>query len=288
LKNRISIGTANFGTKYGFLQSKFNSNEFIKLKKLIVTNNLKKFDTSINYSNSLNNFKFNRINNLEITTKIHIKQYANVKPFEDVERQLIYLLKIFNTKNNKINVLVHNSKLLTTNYGYQFYKVLEFFKKIFPINKIGISCYFPEQYLSLYKKLNIEIIQFPLNIFDNRFVNTKMLQLYKKNNLTLQARSIFLQGVLLSDISLLPKYFKNWSNIFSKYEKYLEFNKISSLDACINHIKPFKQISSFIFGINNVKNLQEIVISINKKYKNISFNTRSFDNKLINPYLWKI
>lgn len=288
MKNRISIGTANFGTKYGFSKSKFNSNDFLNLKNTIITNNLKKFDTSINYLNSLNNFKFNKINDLEITTKIHIRYHSDVKPSVDVERQLIHLLKIFNNKNHKINVLVHNSKLLTTNYGLQFYDVLESFKKNFPINKIGMSCYYPEDYLKLYKNLNIEIIQFPLNIFDNRFVNREMLQIYKKNNLILQARSIFLQGVLLCDTNDLPKYFKKWSKLFFKYHKYLEYNNITSLDACINHLKPFKQISSFIFGINNVKNLQEIVKSINKKYKKITFNANNFDNKLINPFLWNI
>ena len=184
MKNKISIGTANFGAKYGYAKKKFNSSDLLFLKKNLIENHIKKIDTSAKYLNSENLIKLHKYNDFEITSKIFINNYNKLKPIADVENQIISLLKKIYLKNNKINILIHNSKLLNTRYGIQFYQNLEYLKKYYPINKIGISCYYPELFLKFNKILNIEILQFPLNIFDNRFVKKNMLSIYKKKKLT--------------------------------------------------------------------------------------------------------
>ena len=48
----LTIGTAQFGVKYGLNQRKIKSTEISKIKNIIKKNKIKYFDTSIYYKNS--------------------------------------------------------------------------------------------------------------------------------------------------------------------------------------------------------------------------------------------
>ena len=48
----LTIGTAQFGVKYGLNQRKIKSTEISKIKNIIKKNKIKYFDTSIYYRNS--------------------------------------------------------------------------------------------------------------------------------------------------------------------------------------------------------------------------------------------
>ena len=56
--------------------------------------------------------------------------------------------------------------------------------------------------------MDIEAIQLPLNLFDERFLNSGWIGKLKKNNVEIHIRSIFLQGLILK--KELPSYFNNW------------------------------------------------------------------------------
>lgn len=287
MQNKISIGTANFGVDYGLNNnSKFNLDEISKLKKYLIQSKINQIDTSKKYKNCEEIIGKANFSNFIITTKVYINQLSNIHPFKDAENQIKNSIKKINIKKNNMNILIHNSSSLYNSYGIDFYNSLNKLRDYFPINKIGLSVYDPETYINLSKIIDIQILQFPLNIFDNRFVNKKIKNLLIKRDVTMQARSIFLQGLLLIDYKHMPIYFNNWISVFKSYEKWLNHNKITPLDACINHLKQHKHIASFIFGINSLDQLIQINESINKKYQKINFINRKIDSKLINPNLW--
>ena len=285
--NKISIGTANFANNYGFKNdNKFDLNEITRLKNICNKNNIEKIDTSTNYKHVEKIIGDTNLLNFDITTKITIDNFSLISPYQNAKIQLKKSIKKLNVKKNKINVLIHNPISLLTPYGRDFYNYLIKMRDEYKINRIGISIYEPDTYINLSNYINIEIVQFPLNIFDNRFVKKNIYNILNSRNVTMQARSVFLQGVLLYNLDELPNYFNKWSSTFIKYKKWLINNKISSLDACINHLKPYHEISSFIFGINNTHQLEQIIISYKKKYKKIKFNNSKIDSVLIDPRLW--
>ena len=284
---KISIGTANFANRYGFKnENKFDLNEITKLKKICNTNNIQKIDTSANYKNAEKIIGNSNLLDFDITTKITIDNFSLISPYQNAKIQLKKSIKKLNIKKNKINLLIHNPISLLTPYGKDFYNCLINMKDEYKINKVGISIYEPDTYINLSNYINIEIVQFPLNIFDNRFVKKNFYNILSSRNVIMQARSVFLQGILLYNLNELPNYFNKWPSVFIKYKKWLMNNKISSLDACINHLKPYHEISSFIFGINNTHQLEQIIISAKKNYKIINFNNSKIDSKLIDPMLW--
>jgi aryl-alcohol dehydrogenase-like predicted oxidoreductase len=153
------------------------------------------------------------------------------------------------------------------------------------IKKIGVSFYNPKYLIKIVKNFDLDFVQVPVNLFDKRFLDNRIISLLNKKNIEIHARSVFLQGLLLNT-KLIPKKFLKWRSNFNKLNNFLKQKKISNLEACTNFVLQNKNLDKVIFGVNSVDHLMQIIKSIN--LKNINFNKLKFpkDLKLINPSLW--
>ena len=97
-------------------------------------------------------------------------------------------------------------------------------------------------------------------------------------------RSLFLQGLLINKRIYKKKYFNKWKKILNNWFKFLEDKKISPIDYCLTDLQSY-QFDQIIIGINNTKNLKEIInfkTINNNKMKNFMIN----DIRLIDPRKW--
>ena len=107
------------------------------------------------------------------------------------------------------------------------------------------------------------MVQLPINVFDQRFLDKNLIKKLKKNKVEIHARSIFLQGSLL----------KNYKNInkFKEYVKFMNFlknYKMKAINACLEFIFNIKSIDKIIIGIRSKEELKQILNSkITKNYK---------------------
>ena len=60
----------------------------------------------------------------------------------------------------------------------------------------------------------IDIVQFPLSIFDLRFLDNELIQKLKRRKIKIYVRSVFLQGIIFLDSNKLKK--KNLNTIQKK------------------------------------------------------------------------
>ena len=83
------------------------------------------------------------------------------------------------------------------------------------IKNIGISIYNPKELNVIWKLWKPDIVQPPLNIFYPRIADSGWLNVLK-NKVKIFIRSIFLQGLLINDLShsQINKFFLNHSNKF--------------------------------------------------------------------------
>ena len=114
------------------------------------------------------------------------------------------------------------------------------------------------------------------------------LKILKKKNITIQARSVFLQGILTSKISKLEKILKNkyFLSKIKKLDSWCKLNNISRQEACISFIKSINLVDILTIGTNSPAQLIEI-LSIFKKNKNIVFKDFSTNKlEIIDPRKW--
>ena len=86
-------------------------------------------------------------------------------------------------------------------------------KKKGVINKIGVSLHSNNDMIDVLKNQDIELIQLPYNLFDNKNKREKVILKAKKLGVEIHTRSTFLQGLFFKDLasiegelSVLKKY----------------------------------------------------------------------------------
>lgn len=286
---KIIIGTANFNLKYGINDFKFKKKE---LKFVLFKNLLKKkidyFDTSFNYNltnNFLKNFKFE---NSKIITKFSLpktKIDTYLKNFEKkiIEQRIIYKISSFEA------ILFHNVLDLKSMYSEKILKILFELKKKGIVKKIGVSIYSPDDLKVVFSKFNPDIVQAPINIFDQRLLKSKWLKVIKKNKILIQARSIFLQGSLVKDLSRSNRINMNIKmiNKIKKFHNWCNKKKISRVEACVIFIKNINFIDHIVVGIDSNKDLNEILKALNKRRKINVEQFSTLNQNLIDPRKWK-
>ncbi len=283
--SKIILGTANLNQKYGFLKKSIKYKDFKKI--------INKFKKRIGYVDTSNNYKkvhklLGKINlgKIKIITKISIPISSKTSPKLWISKIVKKITS--DLKDKKIYcILIHNPKLLIKDKYKKYFFYLNELKKKGTIKKIGFSVYGIKETNILLEKYKIDILQIPVNLINQSFCNKKFLKKIYKKRIEVHARSIFLQGILLSSNLHNLKYFKKWKNLWTSYYSWLNKNKVSQLTACITFIKSIKNISGFVVGIENEAQLKEILnCRIEKKMRFNKFLSQK-NKKLIDPSSWR-
>ena len=284
--SQIILGTANLNKKYGFLKKSIRFSEFKKIIKNSNKNKVRYIDTSINYSGVHKILGKLNLNKIKVITKISIPTNNNINAELWIEKIIKNIVRDLKTRSLYC-VLIHHSNILLNNKYKKYILNLNELKKKGKIKKIGFSVYNLREAKILLKKYKFDILQVPLNIINQTFCDKNFLQNIRKKNIEIHARSIFLQGILLSKDLRKMKYFKRWRTLWKDYYNWLNKNRISGLTACLSFINGVKNISGYVIGIENEKQFKQVLdCKIKKNLKFESFLSQK-NKKLIDPSKWK-
>jgi aryl-alcohol dehydrogenase-like predicted oxidoreductase len=138
--------------------------------------------------------------------------------------------------------------------------------------KLGLSIY---QYSDLLLDcLHLfKLVQLPLSIYNQSLVNDGTIDLLFSLGIEIHARSIFLQGILLSS-KVLPAFFSPAFKIHHQsFAKFASNNFFSPVEACFAYIASLGFVSSCVVGLTNYGELEELIHS----YKNIPQFVKRYD-----------
>ena len=215
-KNKIIIGTAQSDPSYGVNKSK----NFLNLFRIIKENNFT-IDTAITYKNSGVFLKKLGKNYENIINKVpFIKKNNN---FEKIFKQKLKEIYIHSNSKKIYAILLHDPSILFNlkNRNIIFDEITNLKKKKL-LKKFGVSVYSVKELNKILTVFTPEIIQLPINIINQSFLEKNLLKSLKKKKIEIHARSIFLQGILLQNYENLPDYFRNKKPL----KKYFEFLNI--------------------------------------------------------------
>jgi aryl-alcohol dehydrogenase-like predicted oxidoreductase len=285
---KIILGSVQFGMDYG-ISNILGTTSLDETKKILDTANKNKvnfLDTAITYGESENiiggfsNFNFNTITKLpkipETYESEDLELWINNQIDKSLERLKIKKLYA---------VLLHCPEQLLDLRGVKIFNALQKLKKSKKVNKIGISVYSLKILEDIVSVYDLDIVQIPFNLIDQRLIKFDIFKILNYQNIELHVRSIFLQGLLLMKKKDLPNQFSKWSNIFNIWHKWLDKENITALEGCLSFVDSFSEINKIVIGVNNSKQLEQILSFIPKK--NLQFPEINCDDaKLINPSNW--
>ena len=282
--NKLILGTANFDLNYG-IKNNFKKLKKKEIKKIIYSlkrNKINYIDTSQHYNNAEKILGDLNIKKFKVSTKfIFNKNIKNI-----VKDKFLSTTKNLRTKSIH-TVLFHRPSDLLKKNGKLIFNEIVLLKKKGYIKKIGISSDKKSELKKILDKYKFDIVQVPINIFNQSFLEKKFLSYLKKKKVEIHARSVFLQGLLLMREKKIPKFFLKNSNIMKKWNLWLKKNKITNLEACLNFITSQKIIKKFVLGVDSLRQLNEI-LNFKKSKEKFNFDVLKIKvSRIMLPQKWE-
>lgn len=284
MSRKIILGTAQSISGYGVA----NINESVDMSKLLASFYAlggRDIDTAPNYANAekIIGIESNLFN---VTTKIPVIQDVSKKDYiQQASESIKKSMK--NMKLSSIdNLLIHDVGSFIDNFNDDVRKFIESLKDNDVIKNFGASVYSPGELEELMNLISIDLVQFPLSPFNQIFITSGSLKKLNLQGISTYARSIYMQGLLVTETYKSIAYFNRWSRNFESWFKFCQAQEMSSPQACLAFMDSIDFLDGYVVGVTSEKELRELFIE-RRNLKGISFDQfASEDSKLIDPRKW--
>ena len=285
---KLTLGTAQFGLDYGIanISGRVPSDEVRRILALAKKSGINTIDTAITYGASEKVLGDIGVDDFSVISKL--------PPLPDSRCDVSYWVQDqFEASLTRLNqrqiygLLLHNPRDLLFDASNQLIHALLDLKNAGAVRKIGVSIYNSDELDEITKKIQIDLVQAPLNIIDRRMETSGWLERLKDAGVEIHTRSVFLQGLLLMKRQDIPTKFSRWCSIWDAWHEMLQHSGISPIAACLAYPLSLNQIDRVVVGADNIQQLQEIVEAA--KYPIVGLDTSfmsSIDFDLVNPPRW--
>ena len=259
---RLALGTAQFGMPYGVANQagQITPSEARKILQFASDHGVDVLDTAISYGESENCLGQLGVQDFKVVTKIPAIPTGCNNITEWAGEQITASMSRLGVKG-LYGLLLHRSEDLLGSNGRLLYETMLKFKDAGKVQKLGVSIYSPHELDHIDNLFNIDLVQAPFNIVDQRLYLSGWLDQLQARDVEVHARSVFLQGLLLMKPSDRPSKFKRWTAFWSQWDAWIEQTGITPLTACIRFTCAFPQIGKLIVGVDTIMQLQEILLA---------------------------
>lgn len=286
-RSKLVLGTANFGMNYGISNEggKLAQNDLNNIMQIATSASIDMVDTAQVYGDSESRLGKILNPNFNVITKLGIGIGENYQK-KDVTNLVHSSLKKLNV-DKLYAVLLHRPEILIGDNGQQIINELRTLKDAQVIKNFGVSIYDPKILGVILNLTNLDIVQVPFNVFDQRILSSGWNERLKACGTKIHIRSIFLQGVLLMQRYNLPDYFsKNWPDLFNSWLDYQENTGRHADEISLSFVQKEAWVDKIVVGIDNAQQLQRLVALEATGLNTFTPNFSSNDINLIDPSRW--
>jgi len=185
-------------------------------------------------------------------------------------------------------LLVHHAGNLLSRDGHRLWGVLQDLKSQALVSKIGVSVYDPDELIRVLDSYPIDLVQLPFSLYDQRFLQSSLLDRLKLAGIEVHARSAFLQGVLLMPPDQLPGQFAAIRGHHTRLHRECDIAGITPLEGSLHFCLRQSKIDQVIVGCETQDQLGEIlrVASVNGACVRHPESFALEDDMVINPRRW--
>lgn len=291
---KIGLGTVQFGVDYG-VSNKDGKTPAVEVAAILAAAGelkVRVLDTASLYGDSeqvLGNC-LPAAAGFDIVTKT--PQFAKpVLDADDAER----LQQVFHESLTKLNcdsvygLLIHRADDLFVPGGERLMAALTGLKQQGLVAKIGVSVYDSAQIDQVLQQFDIDLVQLPISVLDQRLLRSGHLQKLKSAGVEVHARSVFLQGLLLMDLSEIPAYFAPVRNVLESYRAFIRARGLTPLQAAVGFVSGLTEIDQIICGVNNAQQLRDICDAASIELDCGEFAEFAIgEEAIVNPALWRL
>ncbi|MFY0642741.1 MAG: aldo/keto reductase [Bermanella sp.] len=281
LISKIELGTVQFGLDYGI-------NNGIKVSE-------------IEAGRIINIFDFMDLT-LDTSPAYGSSQYILSKLITSKNR---VISKTLSLKNNRVMDVLKEIDRTCELFGSNLYGIMihdtndirhaDFDEVLFKLEsirnkgvKIGVSVYSPNQYYQYKENMNIDLVQIPLNILDQRFDCEEFIGSTK--DIEVHVRSIFLQGLLLMVERKIPQELRKVIPYINDIKEMAYKNNFNIYELCLSYAFNKTWVDKVLIGLDSEHQASELIKGLEGMSENIiDIDVRHLsieDENIINPANW--
>jgi len=259
-KNLI-LGTAQLGAPYGLGQWRDDTmpeQVALGILDLAAKYGIGAFDTSPDYGSAeqrLHSFiSESRSDSFTIFTKIKlVPDVEDKNSWESVKSRLLTL------KNNKacdnLYLLLHDERDLSRQYVVRALRALvsDGF-----MDGWGVSVYSQEAARKAVEVQGCKIVQLPISLFNQSFIRSGVVEMLSNARVEIIARSVFVQGVLLSRRQPTRSLDRSQIVLLEEIEEFAEYNRMSVAQVMVCTVLGMSGVGKVVFGVDNNAQLAQI------------------------------
>lgn len=262
---KLALGTVQFGLDYGISNTvgKVPLKEVEAILSYAAANGIDILDTAQGYGESEKVLSQLDLRKFKVVTKI-IGPGKLEDSLKTLNLSSVYALMFH--REDEVNA--------------QSWALFESYKKQNMTSKIGVSVYSPAKLEKLINTYPVDIVQFPLNILDERFL--QILPQLKQKGIEVHTRSTFLQGLLLMPIDKINKYFEEIKPLLATIPE-------PKLAQALGFVKAQDGVDSIVVGVTSLTDLKQIVEAYNINTPKIDYSKfMTVAERFINPSKWEL
>ncbi len=293
MKNsKLALGTVQFGLDYGVSNSsgKVLLEDAVAIAKLAESDGINLYDTAPAYGNSEEVVGSIASSNSYVVTKTQNISSDSIKPSDIEKLELVFKQSLQYLKRQEVyGLLVHSIDDLKKPGSELLLDWLAEKKQRNLVKKLGVSAYSAEDIDFSLNCFDIDIVQLPINIIDQRLIISGHLVKLKRSGVEVHARSIFLQGLLLMNSRDIPSYFDLYQTEIDKFHHYAKQVGLTPLQLSLGYVLNLDEIDRVVIGVNSELELQQIISASKIEMASITASGLfSDDPALLNPALWNL
>ncbi len=251
---KLGLGTAQFGTDYGVSATagRTSAEEVAHILGDARRCGVRVIDTAPGYGESERVLGVAGVFGFDVVTKVPAGTDAD--GLEATFRRSLGLLGI----SRAYGLLAHSVDDLIGDGGPELYERMQELKASGEVGKVGASVYTGVQIDVLLARYELDLIQVPVNVFDQRLVRDGHLAELQRRGVEVHARSAFLQGLLLMEPDATPAYFEPWREMLGAYREWLGTRGLTSVQAALGFVVGLPEVDVVVVGVNDDAQFQRL------------------------------
>lgn len=181
-------------------------------------------------------------------------------------------------------IQLHSPSIQTLSNKKKMFQIIDFLEKMKREGKIryyGVSTRTPQdaKYVALNYSRHFKLLQTNFNLIDQRVLEIGLLDICKKKNIKIIARTPLVYGFLTGKFNEKSKFSKNdhrnkwskkqlkiWSSAKEVFNEMAKKRKMTMAQLCLNFCISYKEIVTTIPGMLSTQQIDENVKSVKFKY----------------------
>ena len=296
----LCLGSVQFGMDYGISGQKQPSVEqAVEMLDYAVQNGINTIDTANAYGTAEDVVGAFLCRQTVPRERLWIISKFRPNLLDEVKEDAYYAVMKENLTNTleRLGVdyldtyLLHSARYV---YNDAIIATLNRFKQEGYARKVGVSVYEVDEAKKCIERDNVDFMQLPYSVFDQRMKNSGLFDMAKKHGGATQihSRSAFIQGLILMEENQVPDFLAKARPIVRKISELCRKYEISRITLAMNYVKQEASISHLVFGVDNIEQLKEDIRIFQEDIdrdviRDISREFSDIEADIVMPSLWK-